>query len=92
MMQTYQPQRNFEENLQRPAKAQLATWHNIASSRRERGLLISAPGFSLNFEDLKQAITGSHHLIPPACPGRIRCRWLTLLKEGSIDDLSLLFT
>ncbi len=77
-MLSHQSQRKqFAEKLQRPAKEKLVAWYKKASSRRGRGLLISAPGFSLNLQHLIQAITDSHHLVPviPAvCTGSTRCR------------------
>ncbi len=92
-MQRLQPQsKKIVEKLQQSARELLAAWYKIASSRRGRGLLISAPGFSLNLQHLIQAITDSHHLVPvitAACTGSTRCRWLTLFKEGSIQDASL---
>ncbi len=98
-MLSHQSHRNkFADKLQRSAKEQLVAWYKIASSRRGRGLLISAPGFSLNLEHLIQASTDSHHLlpakpvvpvIPVVCAASTRCRWLTLFKEGSIQDASL---
>ncbi len=83
-MQLSKPERITGAGKQQHAVSEkLAARHSIASSRRERGPLISAPGFSFKNKPLNQAFTGSFFLLPAVRTGKVRCRWPTLVKGVS---------